>query len=114
MSADAQETPFSYPRLARLRGPPGWKDTAPAGTRDLTPSRLPLQPLQLHSPSQLPPPKGLRGLGQRSWPLPFASAHEKRRLRWRTAAEAQQHHPALPKQGEHGGCSGDLGGETRD
>lgn len=59
------------------------------------------------------PRKGLRGLAQHSRPHPFASAHEKRRLRRRTTAEAWQHHPVLPKQGESRGCSRYLGEEMR-
>lgn len=83
MSADAQETPFSYSRPAQPGGAPGWKHSAPLGHVGINSS----MPSTVGSPPwrPLPTKKGLRG-------------HSHQWLHWRMVRETPEHHLALPKQ----------------
>lgn len=84
MSADAQETPFSYSRPAQLGGLRVGSTVLPLAMQELTPP----MPSTVGSPPwrPLPTKKGLRG-------------HIHQWLHWRVVRETPEHHPALPKHG---------------
>lgn len=120
MSADAQETPFSYPSLAGQGGwNPGWKrGAAPPNTQDLTPLCLSSPNSHRRSPAghlgclehtSLPlspsqPPAG--ALAPCSRLQPFAPAHKKKH---RFPGEQL---PKSQKQRQSKGCGGCLVGGT--